>query len=388
MKLECMVKYKINSGLSWPATAEKYGVTKNQLIHQAKKMRKQGLIPKLRETKPMVSISSYNIEETVKNYKSCIEKNMTNQEIMNKYNLTYHIFMTVRKIALEDKEFRKKLLNRNSMLQGKHLKIFQDSKDKTKSKAYEQAKAVIKNNWSFDEVCENLNITRGALNTNFSITLKNNFPEMLTLVKRIQSKHVNYNEKFYNLALQTMKDLRKGIKISRKDFRIKHKLSHEKIIRFLDWLKIDYLAVNIRINKMFEETANPRYVQVAKYIIEQRCTYEEAAEHFNLTRDTIGSHINISLRKNYPELYNKVKTTKKKKKFSKEHRDLALKTIKDLRKGIKISQKEFRSNNNLTYYDFSTFFKCLRVNYPIIAKHINDMFYEFYTGSKKNQQIG
>jgi hypothetical protein len=328
------------------------------------------------------------MEEIVKNYKFCIEQYMTNQEIMDKYNLTYHIYMTARKIALEDKEFIKKLVDRNSMLQGKYLKIFQDSKDKTKSKAYQQAKAIIKNNWSFDEVCENLNIKKGALNTNFNITLKNNFPELLTLVKRIQSKHVHYNKEFYDLALKTMKDLRKGIKISRKDFRMKHKLSHSKIEAFLKWLKIDYSAINIRINKMFEENANPRYVQVAKYIIEQKCTYDEAAEHFNLARDTIGSHINISLRKNNPELYNKVKIIKKKKKFSKEYRDLALKTIKDLRKGIKISQKEFRSNNNLTYYDFSIFFKCLRVNYPIIAKHINDMFYEFYTGSKKNQQIG
>jgi hypothetical protein len=229
MRLECIVKYKINSGLSWPAVAKKYGVTLNKLTAKGASMRKQGLIPKLRKGTKNMNKDDYNV--------------------------------------------------------------------------YNQAKAIIKNNWSLEEASGNLNVTSGGLRTSMYVTLERHFPELHTLVKRVFSKHAHYNEKYYNLALQTMKDLRKGIKVSRSEFKSDNKFQNKDIISFLKLLNINYPAINIRINKMFKESANPKYEQIAKYMIETKCNYEQAGKYFGITGATVRIHIGVSLRKNNPELF-------------------------------------------------------------------------------------
>ena len=53
--------------------------------------------------------------------------------------------------------------------------------------------------------------------------------------------------------------------------------------------------------------ANYRYEQVARYILDNKCTLRYAAKHFNVSKSTIHKDISIRLKKYNIRLYHMVK---------------------------------------------------------------------------------
>lgn len=52
---------------------------------------------------------------------------------------------------------------------------------------------------------------------------------------------------------------------------------------------------------------NCRYEQVARYILDEKCTLRYAAKHFNVSKSTIHKDISIRLKKHNKELYEMVR---------------------------------------------------------------------------------
>ena len=249
-------------------------------------------------------------ENNINKYKKYVRENKTNNEIMKLMDISIGNLTKIREQAIKDREFSKELIKRNSLNCGKAFK--KSIPEFNDTIAYKRVKLMIKNNMSIKEGAEYFNIKIGAINTNIIQTIKNNNYGLYTIYKRLQKKKSMYNPFNYNLALSTLLGLRHGKEISRVEFKEQNNLTEKQMRCFENWLKILHPYAYKKIKIMFQKNRgnNCMYIKIAKYLIEHKCSYKQAGEYFGLSHKTIRVHMDFSLKRNNPEMYELVKNRK------------------------------------------------------------------------------
>ena len=155
---------------------------------------------------------------------------------------------------------------------------------------------------SYTVAYSKLNVKRGSFRDSMKLLQINNLKLYNKLKETMKSRRKNEV-----MVKKIIKYCSKNHSCTRQDVVKYLKCNNTQLANYIHYMKANYSEKHEEIITLFKKNKNTKYKQYGNYLLENNCSFKEAAKHFNVSEKTISSSYYVDLRLNDFELYNSIR---------------------------------------------------------------------------------
>jgi transposase len=170
-----------------------------------------------------------------------------------------------------------------------------------KSKYYNIAMYIINNYTTKEKAARHFNVSLDYVNYAIYYYVKRKSLPLFNQIMNVLNFIHENDTRYMQVARYIISQ-----KCSRKEVAEKFNIKTNSINTHLKNIKNKDINLYNQVIDILNQNKDQRYILIAKYLIETGVTYKEASKHFNVSEETISTNIHFLLKKYNPELYEKL----------------------------------------------------------------------------------